>query len=290
MSSQRPGMIGLGAALMLASAVVALGSAQQINLLHVAGSSVTGAFEGWFQNPDGTNSILIGYYNRNQAQEIDIPIGPDNRFDPGPADRGQPTHFLTGRRSNMFVVKVPKELPKQQQITWTLIVNGQTTSVPFYLHQDYEIDPFKEVAAGNTPAILSFDEKGPFIQGPLATMTERTTSAGRPLTLTAWVSDDLKFTSNTGIRPRSLDTRPPVSLFWSKYRGPGDVKIDKATPDVQKLEGGKAPYNGKATTAATFAEAGDYMLHVTVNDYSGIGGGGSLCCWTTGLVKVTVTP
>jgi hypothetical protein len=49
-------------------------------------------------------------------------------------------------------------------------------------------------------------------------------------------------------------------------------------------------FSGKATTSATFSEAGDYVLHVTVNDYSGDGGGGFQCCWTTGLVKVSVVP
>ena len=41
---------------------------------------------------------------------------------------------------------------------------------------------------------------------------------------------------------------------------------------------------------ATFSEAGDYVAHVTVNDYSGPGGGGFQCCWTYGDVKVTVKP
>ena len=33
-----------------------------------------------------------------------------------------------------------------------------------------------------------------------------------------------------------------------------------------------------------------YVLQVTANDYSGEGGGGEVCCWTTTLVKVSVTP
>jgi len=32
------------------------------------------------------------------------------------------------------------------------------------------------------------------------------------------------------------------------------------------------------------------MLHVTANDYSGDGGGGFGCCWTTALLKVSVKP
>ena len=62
-----------------------------------AGNGVTGAFEGWFKNPDGTFSLLLGYYNRNQKQVVDLPIGPNNRIEPGGPDRGQPTHFLPGR-------------------------------------------------------------------------------------------------------------------------------------------------------------------------------------------------
>jgi len=49
-------------------------------------------------------------------------------------------------------------------------------------------------------------------------------------------------------------------------------------------------FSGKATTTVAFGEAGDYVLHVTVNDYSGDGGGGFQCCWTTSLVRVSVTP
>src|SRR5882724_7012045 len=91
-----------------------------------AGTSVTGAFEGWFENPDGTISLLLGYYNRNRNQEVDVPIGPNNRIEPGGPDRGQPTHFYPGRNWGMFLVKVPKDFG-ENKITWTLTVNGQTT-------------------------------------------------------------------------------------------------------------------------------------------------------------------
>ena len=35
------------------------------------GASITGAFEGWFTNPDGTRDFLVGYFNRNTRQEVD---------------------------------------------------------------------------------------------------------------------------------------------------------------------------------------------------------------------------
>ncbi len=40
-----------------------------------SGDSVTGAFEGWFSNPDGSRAFLVGYYNRNSQQQLDVPIG-----------------------------------------------------------------------------------------------------------------------------------------------------------------------------------------------------------------------
>ena len=73
---------------------------------HDSGQSITGAFEGWFPNPDGSLNILVGYYNRNTKQEIDIPPGPNNRIEPGGPDQGQPTHFLPGRQWGMFTIRV----------------------------------------------------------------------------------------------------------------------------------------------------------------------------------------
>jgi len=70
------------------------------------------------------------------------------------------------------------------------------------------------------------------------------------------------------------------------------VKFDKTNPpaDPSGPVNESIGFSGRATTRVTFGEPGDYVLHVTVNDYSGDGGGGFQCCWTTGLVKVSVTP
>src|SRR6516225_1245182 len=86
------------------------------------GASVTPAYEGWYDNADGTHSFLIGYYSRNTEAEMDVPVGPNNHFGPGEQDMGQPTHFMTGRRYGMFTVTVPKEFGRQQQLAWTLTV------------------------------------------------------------------------------------------------------------------------------------------------------------------------
>jgi hypothetical protein len=76
----------------------------------------------------------------------------------------------------------------------------------------------------------------------------------------------------------------------SKYRGPGAVMMAESRPKLTTLKGGKAnePYSGQASATVKFATPGEYMLHVTANDFSGNGGGGSVCCWTTAIVKVSV--
>ena len=102
---------GVSAVLLFSSSLFAQGvpGALPMEPAHETGASVTGAFEGWFSNPDGTFSILVGYYNRNSKQVIDIPVGPNNKIEPGGPDRGQPTHFLTGRQWGVFTIQVPKD-------------------------------------------------------------------------------------------------------------------------------------------------------------------------------------
>src|SRR5260370_25066 len=101
--------------------------------------------------------------------------------------------------------------------------------------------------------------------------------------LDVWASDDGK--TLQGLSPRFK--LPPVTLRGSKFRGPGMVTFSNARPQVEKTEG-KAPFNGTSKTTATFSEAGDYVLLVVANDFSGEGGRGFQCCWTTVALKVSV--
>jgi len=128
--------------------------------LHTSGQSVTAAYEGWFKNDDGSFSMLFGYFNRNLKEELDIPVGDDNRFEPGAPDQGQPTHFLPRRQWGVFTVTVPQNFGTEK-LTWTLVANGQATAVPAHLDARWEISPFSDVGIGNTPPIISFEEGGP---------------------------------------------------------------------------------------------------------------------------------
>jgi hypothetical protein len=293
MRTVRPGVLGAIGAVALVCATI---SAQQLpsEPRRQFGTSVTGAYEGWFENANGSRTFLVGYLNRNSSQPIDVPIGPDNRIEPGGPDQGQPAHFLPGRQWGMFTVTVPKEFTSaDQRLTWTIVANGQATSIPLRLHPDYNINPFSDVAIKNTPPSIRLAENGAATKGPLALLAsapERTIAKGAPLALPLWVEDDGRFSNATMAPPSKLPT--PVELIWSKYRGPGAVTLDKVPPTMEILTGGpiNTPFRGKATVTARFAEPGDYVLHVTAQDFSGEGGSGELCCWSTALVKVRVTP
>jgi len=280
----RPGRL-LGAALLLWG-TTAWAQPQQVRVepVHDSGQSVTGAFEGWFANPDGTFSILLGYYNRNAKQELDIPVGADNKIEPGGPDQGQPTHFLPRRQWGTFTVTVPKDFGSKK-LNWTLTANGVTTTIPASLAPLWEVAPFQD-ATGNTPPFVGFSEKGPFVQGPRGTSTTMKATVGVPLILRVWVADDARLIPG--------DERPPapaVTLAWGKFRGPGNVTFSEEKPLVEASEFPAPPsatFRGKASTAATFSEPGEYVLRVGANDWTGDGGGGFQCCWTNAEVHISV--
>ena len=246
-----------------------------LDAAHDSGQAVTAAYEGWFRNADGTFSFLIGYFNRNHKETLDIPVGPDNRIEPGGPDQGQPTHFLPRRQWGVFTITVPADFG-EKKLTWTLAAHGKTTAVPIGLNPLYEVEPYKEAAQGNTPPVLKFAADGKPFQGPpRGIATTLTAVVSEPLTLTLWATDDAV------IDPDRKAGETPVTISWSQFRGPTTVTFSNAKPPVDKA-------NGQTTTTATFAAPGDYILRAQANDVSGEGGSGFQCCWTNALVKVAV--
>jgi len=288
--------LALGLMLVVGSAIV---SAQQLlpsSPKKGFGASITPAYDGWYDNADGTHTFLVGYYNRNWTTEADIPIGSNNHFEPGDPDRGQPTHFMPNRGFGMFSITVPKNFSPTERLWWVITFNGVTQKVGLILSPDYNITPqhsSEESPNGkyNLPPVLRFDPNGKTFQAPVAaipTAIQRTATVGVPMPLEMSVDDDALYASGTNA-PFGRQM-PPVTFTVAKFRGPGTVTVDKSIERVTTLKGGKPmePFSGNVSTTVTFSEAGDYLLHVTVNDYSGKGGGGSACCWTTALVKVSV--
>jgi hypothetical protein len=272
------------------------------------GSSVTPAFEGWYYSKDGSQNLLVGYFNRNTKQELDIPVGPNNRIEPGGPDMGQPTHFATGRQWGVFSIKLPKDFGTKK-LTWTIVANGLTNAITLHTQADYVVEPFEDAANKNTPPKLKFRDGGPLFTGaPVGIAEKYTATVGEPLTLTVWATDEGakinvpegrgrgRGAAARGAAPGAGDAAagrgatpepaftppPPIALTWTMFRGPGAVKFENQKPKIAVDEG------GKATTTATFSAPGEYILRVQGNDSTGEGGGGFQCCWTNAHVAVSV--
>ena len=270
---------GLAAA--LAMAVWAPPAAGQLPLAPVGthGQTVTPVYEGWYPNPDGTISVSWGYFNRNSEERVRIPIGPDNRIEPGGPDRGQPTYFLPRRQRGVFTVVVPGDFG-DREVFWTINFRGDTQTIPGHLHRDWLLDALGGNTDGDTPPAVRFAEDGRALRGPGGPPHgPLTATVGAPLPLVVWATDD-----GVTRRAREEDDEPPplVRLSWRLHQGPGEVAF--ADPEIEIAEDGPE----RAETTATFSEPGEYVLRAFANDRSG--GGGSQCCWTNAFVRVTVSP
>jgi len=255
------------AAAILALVLCQTANSQLVQLRHWTGQGVAPAYEGFDTNPDGSFNMWFGYMNHNYEEEPDIPVGPNNNFSPGPADRGQPTHFAVRRHKDIFSVTVPKDFG-DQKLTWTLAVHGQTMQVPGALNPVWLID-------------RKFTTRGANIENPYSNTPP--VASVDPMEKTIGESDALmlKLSATDDGRPIRNGKSVGMTMDWVKYRGPGNVTFN---PARAKLDG------GKGATTASFSEPGEYVLQVVVDDGSGevSGNFGYHCCWTNVEVKVTV--
>src|SRR5437016_12891950 len=120
--------------------------------------------------------------NRNEVEQLPVPTGPDNKFEPGAPDRGQPTFFYTRIHRKAFSVPVPKDWGKKE-LVWSLTVRGKTEKAVAWLQPEWEIDPIYE---GKTRSAESLKNKPP----TMSVDVPSTVTLPNTLTLTAAVKDD----------------------------------------------------------------------------------------------------
>ncbi len=266
-------------ALMTLTVGVAPASAQP-GSLRAFGSQVAPMFEGWYRNADGTATILVGFFNPNADQTIDLPVGELNRFEPGPEDLGQPTHFPPGRAWGVLSIQVPGDF--DGDLRWVLTANDQPASIPLHLRPPYFIEPLRDAADGNEPPTIRFASAGPGVTGPpIGIAHTLSASVGTPLELSVWTSD---VKPEGGGEALGGFRQAALTLRWHLHRGPADVEFGE--PSQRFTD--SADQN--PITTATFAAPGEYVLRAEALDGTGVGGGGFQCCWTSALVVVTVSP
>lgn len=285
------------------------------------GQSISPAYEGWEQNEDGTFSLVFGYMNRNWEEQPNIPVGPNNSFSPGPADRGQPTHFLPRRNRFVFKVQVPADFG-DQELVWTLNVGGEQINAYGSLHPEYFLD---NVVIMSETGTLGAGTSSPELRAHtppevrLESPREIEARVGEPIALVAHVTDDGLPRAGRGTLPvtaegeldmeragRSIPSRITVNkvsglhMTWFVYRAPEGV-VPRETvrfnpPQIHPWEDTRPysnspwapfwipptlPEDGRWIAEATFQEPGTYVLMGRADD-------GGL--FTDEFVTVTVKP
>lgn len=181
-------------ALVAATAVVLTsGSLTGQSLSYSRGQNVSPAYEGWEEDADGTKYFVFGYMNRNWQEELDVPVGPENTFNIGEPDQGQPTHFLPRRNRFVFRVPVPKGFSDKDELIWTLATRGKVERAYASLRTDYKMD---DVVRASETGALGAGSSSPEIRAnkpPKLELQGRkslTAKVGETVTLSAVVTDD----------------------------------------------------------------------------------------------------
>lgn len=243
----------LSAALTLAAVTSPAVHTQEIDILDTQiqynwGQNVAPIFEGWFRNPDGSVDMWFGYLNKNYEEVLHVPVGPDNRIEPGGPDQGQPSVFVPRRRRGgavsrrenyVFSVRVPPDFDENDELVWTVTAHGKTDRAVATLLEVYALEG---PADGNMPPEVQLE-------------ADRTTvQVGESVTLTATISDD----------ELPENRRGRAGVTWRLYHGPGGVAFDPARSLVPEdlAEISDLPL----TTVATFTEEGTFVIRAEVND------------------------
>ena len=261
--------------------------------MHHTGQEVVPAYEGFEQNPDGSFTLVFGTMNRNWAEEIHIPIGPDNKIEPGGPDQGQPTWFLPRRNRFLFGIRVPADFG-ERELVWTMTSpNGETKRAYGTLTPDYYIDNTVRMA-NNGATVVRDTGKNVAPELTLDGSLRNTATVHRPVTLTVVARDEdglpraslFRRSRAGGERARAAanagmggGVAPGLRLSWFVYRGSANVDFDP--PQIKTWEDTRPqsnspwgagftlpppPEDNKWVVRATFSEPGTYVLRCIASD------------------------
>lgn len=242
------------------------------------GQVVSPYFEGWYANPDGTYTLSFGYFNRNQGEDLHLPLGAGNFITPAQFDGGQPEHFSPRRERGVFTVTIPAEFAASgQPVVWTLVSRGQTHTVPARVGVPaYELS-HAPMAMGSLPPAVEVDRPGGVGRGPSGVNSQKvlTASVGQPVQLTVWARDESE---------RDEGSLVDLGMNWFTHRGPAPVSFEDAVAP-------NAEAGGEASVNAVFSVPGEYVLRVRADNHRARDSSpGDQCCWTNGYIRVNVTP
>jgi len=268
----KPFTLAVASAIMLFAGGIVSGQ-----LLYTSGQNVVPVFEGWERNADGSFNMLFGYFNRNREEVVDAPVGADNKFEPGDADRGQPTHFYPFRNRYWFRVRVPADFGSKE-LVWTLTSHGKTERAFATLNPNYVSGPSiqqLDVAGINLWWAEDGVNKAPAVRvdGDM----KRRAKVGEPLALAATVTDDGVPPAPAKPERGSRYAWHGLRVAWFVDRGAGSVAFDPPQFKVYPDPSGNSPWTpgwtappvaegGRYPVTATFSTRGEYVVRVMAHD------------------------
>ncbi|MFP3947384.1 MAG: hypothetical protein ACLFWG_01520 [Longimicrobiales bacterium] len=261
--------------------------------------------EGWYENDDGSVTISYGYWNLNQEEVVEIPVGEDNFMVPEEFGGMQPETFYPGRQHGVFGMTLPGDRA-EEDVWWHIVnANGKENNVPGRARAEaYQLDRNPRPHGSVAPQMW-FDEGEPG-SGPEGVAAEGTLDAtvGDPITVEVRVADP----SEHDLEDPRLRDGVPVRVVWYKHQGPGTVEFThhetmpepeeartgfmvqgmqtaERGPRVVTLEEGEGPVR----VYATFDEPGEYMLRARADNWAANDSNAlDQCCWSNAYVRVSV--
>lgn len=256
-------------------------------LKYNSGQNIQPIFHGWSSNPDGGFLMHFGYLNRNYVEQLHVPVGPDNNFEPDGVDRGQPTFFYARFHNFAFSVPVPSDWGNRE-LVWSVTVSGTQCQAVAWLQPEWEIDdpnrprPAPEGSPVNQAPTIAVGGVAPVTVPGSATLTADVMDDGLPdgepevrqLAVGQETPPTLLPGPGSVQSPVNLPQLPPapdrttagrgadprpegVSVSWIVWRGPAAATFTPLhSPAV----------NGQTTTTATFTVPGTYLLRATATD------------------------
>lgn len=267
-----------------------------------AGLPIVPFMEGWYDNEDGSVTVSYGYENRNST-DINIPMGPNNYFEPEQLNGMQPEIFFRGRHFGVFAVTIPASMITETGWWHLKTGNLSATKVPSERGVTaYELDRNPRPQGSVPPPIWFEGEKpGTGPEGVIAT-TVQTIAVGAPLLMEVETQDPSVRDRTNPVFAKPLDSR----VIWYKHQGPGEVQFT-AHPSApfmtgrdrslrNALPGSPAQIaipesKGVAPVIAIFSEPGEYLVRARVDNWNASDSDGfDQCCWSNAYQRVRVTP
>jgi hypothetical protein len=138
----------VGAVVLCVAAVAAAPSAQ------AAGKSVTPTPSCYFDNGDGTVTVTVDVTSTNTTATT-LPIGSQNKINPGAQDRGQPTTFAPGTTTNAWSATFSSA--EYSSVRWNLDGNTvplQTSTVCAAIAVPADSNPLAVVVFGALTSLV----------------------------------------------------------------------------------------------------------------------------------------